>query len=50
MAFCVLDEVFDGQVIEVWHLDHLHLITANAATLIGAQVSQMPCCHCLYGW
>ena len=39
VAFCVLDEVLNGQAIEVWHLDHLHLITADASSLVAAQIS-----------
>ena len=34
MAFCVLDKVFNRQVIEIWNLDHLNLITADAPSLI----------------
>ena len=39
VTFCVLDKVLDGQAIEVWHLDDLHLITADASALIAAQIS-----------
>ena len=34
VAFCVLDKVFDRQVIEVGHLDHVNLITADAPSLV----------------
>ena len=39
VAFCVLNEVINGQAIEIWHLDHLHLITADASSLVAAQIS-----------
>ena len=36
MALSIFDEVLDGQVVKVRHLDHLHLITADAMTLVAA--------------
>ena len=36
MPFGVLDEVLDRQVVEVRHLDHLHLVAANASALVAA--------------
>ena len=34
VAFCVLDKVLDRQVIEIGHLDHVNLITADAPSLV----------------